>query len=318
MNTFCIESAPLQGYTDYIFRNLHYKYFGGIDAYYTPFIRYEHGHFRNRDIRDISHENNRICSTIPQLIASTPEELHNICTMLISLGYKQADINMGCPFIPIARRQKGSGILPYPDNVDILLKETLKFPEISFSLKIRLGWESPDECIRLLPIFHSYPLHHITLHARTGKQQYKGCADIESFGHFYEKCQIPLLYNGDIKSEKDALLIKRQFPLIAGIAIGRGLLLNPFLAKELKSEKIPVPEKRQKIKSFHKEILNLYQSQLEGEHQILNKLKSFWEYFLSNEDKKLRKKISKSRTITEYEQYTTLLLENIFSSSSNI
>lgn len=311
MNTFRIESAPLQGYTDYIFRNLHYKYIGGIDAYYTPFVRYEHENFRNKDLRDISPENNRTPSLIPQLIASSPEELNNICKMLRKSSYKQADINMGCPFIPIVRRKKGSGILPYPDKVDELLKETLKFPEISFSVKTRLGWESPNECLQLLPIFHSYPLHHITLHARTGKQQYNGYTDITSFGSFYEQCKTPLLYNGDITSKEDAFTIKRQFPLIAGIAIGRGLLYNPFIAKEIKSEEISTSEKQQTMQCFHNEMLFCYQSLLDAEHLTLTKMKTFWEYFFPDADKKLRKKILKSKTINEYKQHSTFLLETI-------
>ncbi len=314
MNAFRIESAPLQGYTDYIFRNLHYKHIGGIDTYYTPFIRYEHENFRNKDLRDIIPENNRIPLLIPQLIASSPEELNNICVMLIKSGYKHADINMGCPFTPIVHRKKGSGILPYPDRVDKLLKETLKFSEISFSVKIRLGWESPDECLRLLPIFHTYPLHHITLHARTGKQQYNGHADIESFGRFYGQCKIPLFYNGDIKSIEDTRNIKRLFPHIAGIAIGRGLLYNPFIAKEIKSEEISTSEKRQKIQCFHDDMLLCYQSRLDATHLILNKMKTFWEYFFPDADKKLRKKILKSKTIDEYKQHSAFLLEIIFRS----
>lgn len=308
MNSCRIESAPLQGYTDYIFRNLHHQYFGGIENYYTPFIRYERKTFRNRDLRDCDPENNRVARLIPQLIASDPEELNGICTRLRDWGYRQLDINMGCPFVPIVRQGKGSGILPHPDKVERLLQETLKFPEISFSVKIRLGWESVEESLQLLPLFHSYPLRQITLHARTGKNQYKGEPDKEAFGLFYEKCRLPLLYNGDVQSVEEALAVRRQFPDITGITLGRGLLQNPFLAREIQSGPISLAERQQTISAFHQELLNSYQSRLAGDHQVLAKMKTFWEYFLPESNPKIRKKILKSQTIAQYKLYTSLLL----------
>ena len=39
--TLPIHFAPLQGYTDVIYRNAHAACFGGIDTYYTPFVRLE-------------------------------------------------------------------------------------------------------------------------------------------------------------------------------------------------------------------------------------------------------------------------------------
>ena len=51
--TLPIHFAPLQGYTDVIYRNAHAACFGGIDTYYTPFVRLEKGGFRHRDVRGI-------------------------------------------------------------------------------------------------------------------------------------------------------------------------------------------------------------------------------------------------------------------------
>ena len=60
-----IHFAPLQGYTDSIFRKLHTEIFGGVDKYYTPFIRVERGDFRKKDIRELPDET-ELC-TIPQI-----------------------------------------------------------------------------------------------------------------------------------------------------------------------------------------------------------------------------------------------------------
>ena len=60
--------APLQGYTDVVYRKAHAALFGGIAAYYTPFVRIEKGDFRRKDLRDIDFENNRGVPVVPQAI----------------------------------------------------------------------------------------------------------------------------------------------------------------------------------------------------------------------------------------------------------
>ena len=79
-----LYASPLQGFTEAPWRNIHHELFGGIDAYYTPFVRVEKGEFRNKDIRDIEKENNKVTCLIPQLIASTPAELRGLCEVLQS------------------------------------------------------------------------------------------------------------------------------------------------------------------------------------------------------------------------------------------
>ena len=184
--------APLQGYTDVVYRKAHAALFGGIAAYYTSFVRIEKGDFRRKDLRDIDFENNRGVPVVPQAIASESDELRRIVDCMASLGYTRVDINLGCPFPILAYRHKGSGILPFPDEVERLLRPLESYDSLEFSVKMRLGWEEPSEALRLLPLLESLPLRQITLHARLGKQQYKGCVDMESFGRFYDACPIPL------------------------------------------------------------------------------------------------------------------------------
>ena len=73
-----LYAAPLQGFTEAPWRNLHQEVFGGIDAYYTPFVRMEKGEFRNKDVREIASENNTVSRLIPQLMACGVEILNPI------------------------------------------------------------------------------------------------------------------------------------------------------------------------------------------------------------------------------------------------
>lgn len=300
--TYPIHFAPLQGFTDAAYRNAHHRIFGGVATYYTPFVRLEKGDsFRNREQRDILPSSNEVPHLIPQLIASTPEELRRISELFAEHGHREADINLGCPFPMLVKRHKGSGILPYPDEVKALLETTCEFPEISFSIKLRLGWESPDESLALLPVLNDFPLRQITLHPRLGKQQYKGDTDMEGFEAFYNRCKHPLLYNGDLLHTEDIDRITKRFPNLCGIMIGRGLLANPALAQEYSDGKqLSLAERLEKIKALHNSLLAHYQEHLQGDAQLLCKMKTFWEYLLPDLEKKIRKNILKSTKMETY------------------
>ena len=225
-----IYLAPLQGYTEAAYRNAHSEIFGGIAAYYTPFVRIEKYGFRSKDIRDISPDNNRVEQLIPQLLANDIDKAESILARFIEFGYRRVDINLGCPFPMIAKRHNGSGILPYPEEVQSLLQIITRHSDIDFSVKMRLGWDNPAECLALAPILNDLPISQITMHPRLGKQQYKGEVDLNGFAAFANVCQHPLLYNGDIRTIEEIEHIQQQFPQLSGIMIGRGLLANPALA----------------------------------------------------------------------------------------
>ena len=142
------------------------------------------------------------------------------------------------------------------------------------------------------------------MHPRLGKQQYKGDVDLEGFAAFQSVCKHQLIYNGDIKRREDILRIQEQFPMLAGVMIGRGLLANPALALEYKENRtLSADEMRNKLHSMHTSVYSQYAAQLEGgEGQLLNKMKTFWEYLAPEADRKLLKAIHKSGTFQKYNQ----------------
>ena len=88
--TLPIHFAPLQGYTDVIYRNAHAACFGGIDTYYTPFVRLEKGGFRHRDVRGIEPGNNQVPHLIPQLIAPSFEKAEKILSLFIKRDIRKS------------------------------------------------------------------------------------------------------------------------------------------------------------------------------------------------------------------------------------
>lgn len=302
-NLLPIHFAPLQGYTDAAYRQAHARIFGGVDTYYSPFVRVEHGEIRRKDARDINPENNRGVHLIPQLIAPHPDKLEQIMSLFSGYNYREADINLGCPFPMLAKRHNGAGMLPYPEEVkELLIAATERYPRFRFSVKLRLGWENADECLALLPLFNALPLSHIILHPRLGKQQYKGEVDLDGFEAFYNGCDKPLFYNGDLHTTEDIQAIAVRFPKLAGIVIGRGLLANPALAWEYRQGKrLSADEMAEKVRQLHTDVYNSYEEQLQGgETQLLMKMKSFWEYLLPEGSRKAKKTIHKTAKLTNY------------------
>ena len=295
-----IHFAPLQGFTESAYRLAHSKFAPGIHTYYTPFLRLEKGEVRAKDLRDLQTEHPY--HLVPQIILRDVEEFNTLTKAVTELGFKEIDINMGCPYPMQTKSGRGSGILPHPEKVREILdainqadaKPAARAPK--FSIKMRLGLTSPEESLQLLPLLNEAPLAHITLHPRIGIQQYKGSLDFGTFDKFYSECKHPLIFNGDITDLKQMKFIETRYPKIAGIMIGRGLLANPILAAQYAG--LPCGTATETLLKIHADVAADYARRLQGNAQILDKIRPFWTY--ADLPKKTRKKIEKSKTLEEY------------------
>ena len=90
-----IHFAPLQGYTDDVYRRLHHELMGGIAYYYTPFVRMEGGGVRSKDMRDIRPEFNEGVPVVPQIIVKSMKEFDYLVGIVEEKGYTRIDLNMG-------------------------------------------------------------------------------------------------------------------------------------------------------------------------------------------------------------------------------
>lgn len=297
-----IEFAPLQGYTDAIYRTIHNKVFGGINSYYSPFIRLEKGEVRQKDIKDILPENNENINLVPQIIVNSNEEFLKLTESVSNLGYKRIDINMGCPFPLQTKKGRGAALLQNTKHLEDIVESINSINDIDFSIKMRLGMDSAEDAKGALEIINKAKLHHLTIHPRIAKQQYKGEIDYQTFDYIYQNCLHPIIYNGDILSQEDIYNIINIYPKIEGIMIGRGLLAKPYLAMELnKTIRLSVSERLSMIMKLHDAIYDHYSSVMQGEHQLLLKMKTFWEYLDEEIGKKPYKAIKKSVNIKKYE-----------------
>ncbi len=296
-----IHYAPLQGHTDDVYRRIHHQLIGGIERYYTPFVRVEAGDIRSKDRRDIDPKNNEGVPVVPQIIFKNLKEFLYLVDEMETLGYHAIDLNMGCPFPLQAKHGRGSGILAHTDIIEEVSQAIKERSHIDFSVKMRLGWEDSEEWKPVLEILNSTPLTHIALHPRTGVQQYKGNIDIEGFNLFYEECQHPIIYNGDLTTMEQLHEMEERYPRLAGLMIGRGLLARPTLGKEYAEGKEWSHEEHiRSLRSLHAELTEQYSNIVKGDAQLHSKLRTFWEYTEPLIGRKPYKKIMKSGNLRNY------------------
>lgn len=297
-----IYFAPLQGFTEDIYRRLHHQLVGGVDQYFSPFVRLEHGGVRSKDARDVRPEFNADVPFTPQVIAKDALEFKALVDYLVGLGYHEVDLNMGCPFPLQARHGRGSGLLQNPEEVRSILDAMKAYPEVAFSVKMRLGQDDALEGERVLPLLNQTKLKHVTLHPRLGIQQYKGNVDLEAFARFAEKIEHPLVYNGDLHTPEDINRVVSMFPMLKGVMIGRGLLARPSLAVEyLSGNEWNEVQRIRLIRQIHEHYHEQLSTIIPGEGQLLGKLQTFWEYM--DEEligKKALKKVRKAGNMKNY------------------
>ena len=298
-------SSPLQGFTDFRFRNAFHKHFGGIDTFYSPYIKLNgklvvKGSYE----RDILPENNTTLEVIPQIITNDAEEFLFVAKYVQQFGYKELNWNLGCPYPMVAKCGMGSGLIKNTDQIEHILKRVHNETNIIVSMKMRMGYENPTEILDVFPILEQYPIKNIAIHARIGKQLYKGGVDLDSFQKCLDTSKQKIYYNGDITSVTKFNELQERFPSIDHWMIGRGLITDPFLPSMIKNNTTEYPKNKLEIfEAFHDEIYQEYDAYLSGPTPIRMKMLGFWEYFsesFSNPQKTF-KKIKKAGNSKNYE-----------------
>jgi len=311
--SFTLLSSPLQSFTEFRFRNGIEKYFGGIDAFYAPYIRLNGKlEIKPNYQRDLLPANNFVSELIPQVMTNDPDEFIFVVKYIQSLGYNELNWNLGCPYPMVTKRCMGSGLISDPHRIDALLKRVHEETDVIVSMKMRMGYNHPEEILDVFPVLDKYPIKNIAIHARIGKQLYKGGVDLVSFQNCLDRTKHKIYYNGDIRTVADFRKMQDLFPMIDHWMIGRGLISDPFLPSMIKQDTEIYPENRIEIfKAFIDDLFDGYVGALSGKSHVLSKMTSFWEYFSEKFENphKTFKKIKKSKSIDTYHDVVREILE---------
>lgn len=302
--------APMEGITGYVYRNVHHRFFPGMDKYFTPFL--SPGTKKTmtpRELRDILPENNQGYTLVPQILTNKAQDFLKLCRDLEAFGYREVNLNLGCPSGTVVSKKKGAGFLEYPAELNRFLEEIFSGTEMEISIKTRIGKDDPEEFEALLEIYSQYPLKELIIHPRVQTDYYKNHPNLETFSRALERAAVPVCYNGDLFTEEAYGAFTNRFPQVNRVMLGRGLLRNPALVQEIKGEG---RLEKEGLLQFHDALCQEYEKVMSGDKNVLFKMKELWFYMgsLFEDNKKAMKKIKKAQRLPEYQAAVRELMES--------
>lgn len=296
-----ISFAPLEGITGWVYRSIHHAMFPGLDAYYAPFFAPTgDSPLTNKGLADLQPEHNHGLTLVPQLLTNRAEDFLAAAKGLETLGYREINWNLGCPSGTVTAKGKGAGFLREPERLDAFFQRVFDAaPDIQLSVKTRVGWEDEKEWTTLLEIFDRYPIRLLIIHPRVRQDFYREPVRLGAFAYAAEHSGLPLCYNGDLNTPADCTAIQARFPAVAGLMLGRGLIANPALGRQLQGG---APLEKGELRTFHDRLLEAYRETLSGERPVLGKMKELWFYHaaLFDDPSRYMKAIRKSKSLADY------------------
>lgn len=196
-----------------------------------------------------------------------------------------------------------------PEELEQFLDRIYSKTDMKISVKTRLGMEDAEEFPRLMEIYNRFPMEELIIHPRVQKDFYKNIPNLEIFGEALAISKNSVCYNGDIFSADDFKRIHAQFPNVECFMMGRGILADPSLAREIRGGKAA---DQSDIRRFHDLLYHTYREEVSGDRNVLFKMKEIWFYLapMFADSKKYAKKIKKSERCVVYESAVNELFAN--------
>ena len=294
--------APMEGLTDSIYRRLHHKHFGGVDAYFMPFLSpTQHRVLTHREERELPLADSLELYAVPQVLTKNAQDFLWAAQVCAHRGYDQVNLNIGCPSGTVVSKGKGSGMLHNPEELDAFLEEIFSASPIPISVKTRLGLKDPEEFPRLLEILNRYPIRELTVHPRVREDFYKGSVRKEWFAYALEHSKNPLCCNGDILTRQEADAVSG----VEAVMIGRALIADPGL--------LSGGSTRQQLKAFLEELLEEYTEAFGSYRNAMFRMKENWGFLRCRFEgsDKLWKQLRKTTDPSEYRNLTAQILDTL-------
>lgn len=288
-----MDFAPLDGITKVVFRRVWDRHFGGADRYFIPFISPASEHIMtNRDRRELDPAENAGLPLVPQVMTRRAEDFLWAADVLAELGYREVNLNLGCPSGTVTAKGKGSGFLARREELERFFDAVFAQVKMPVSVKTRLGILEPEEFEPLLELYNRYPIACLTIHPRVQKQFYKGTVHLQQFAQAMEKSKNPVCYNGDLKTVEDVEHIQSCFPALESVMIGRGAVADPALLRKLRGGSAAT---RDELEAFLQELHAEYLAFYGQSAQAAQRMKEVWFYLIhlfeggERIDKKMRR-----------------------------
>lgn len=299
-----LAMAPMAGITDSVCRQI-VKLFGA-EITYTEMISSRGIFYKDEKTGNLLsfEENER--PIIVQLFGNSPEIMAYAAACIEPMGFNGIDINMGCPTPKIAGNGDGCALMRDIDLAGRICTAVANAVKLPVSVKFRKGWDEKSlNGVEFAKAMQNCGASSITVHARTGRQQFTGAADTEYAALVKQAVSIPVTVSGDIFCGADALKVY-EMTKCDGLMIGRGALGNPWIFKEIRAVFDGIPfsgvtaKERIDMALFHARALCGYK----GERMGILESRKFSSWYLKGikNAAKLRNRINEVNSLSALEK----------------
>ena len=224
--------APMAGISNDAFRTLCFEFNAGL--VYSEMVSDKAIYYDNKRTMDMLKVSDDFHPVSLQLFGS------DISTMVYAAKVLDKktncdfiDINMGCPVNKVVKTGAGSAMMKNEDETVIIVKQIIENVNKPVTVKMRLGWDIEHlNYLSLSKKLEAVGVSAIALHARSRSQMYEGHADWSHIKILKDNLKIPVIGNGDVKTVDDFIRMKQETNC-DGVMIGRAIVGNPFLIKEI-------------------------------------------------------------------------------------
>lgn len=302
--------APMQGLTNRAMRSIQAE-LGRPDVLFTEFlrVRQQQAHRITRSDRRESVAHVFDIPLVAQLMGHSVEALTEAAQQLQSLGAKHINLNMGCPFGRMNSGRAGGAMLQEPQRLPECLAALRQVISGSFSVKVRAGYQDPEQIFTLLPLFEQAGVDFLILHPRTVVQKYSGLADHRITAEVVAATALPVIANGDVVSAGQGLQVLENSGA-TGLMLGRGAIADPWLFQRLRgvlAEKVTQQQRYMDACHYLQRLLVAYAELFCGDQQVLGKMKEVANCMTHPQLKPVVKQLMRCRTLNAFKQEITML-----------
>jgi tRNA-dihydrouridine synthase B len=271
--------APMQDITDVAFWRVLARY-GGPDCAYTEYFRVHQDSRPEKYILRSIAENPGGKPIVAQMIGQDIPALIRTAEALQKHHVVGIDLNLGCPAPIVCRKEAGGGLLRNLEKIDTILRELRSAVRVQFTVKTRIGFDTPEEFPALLDLFRRHPIDALTVHGRTVREMYKPVLHEDAIARAARLMPCPVFANGNVRCVASAQAMVAATGA-RGLMIGRGAIRNPWLFAQLREAAVGEVRTRPTLRDLRNYIQELYeatrQPHLRDEAQV-GKMKKYLTY----------------------------------------
>ncbi|MDY5023282.1 MAG: tRNA-dihydrouridine synthase family protein [Blautia sp.] len=294
--------APMEGVTNFIYRNVYHEFYYPMDKYFTPFISAKpNKRLSRKEICEVSEETNPGLYVVPQIMTNCAEDFIQTARILKEeYGHNEINLNLGCPSGTVTAKKKGAGFLGEPQLLERFLDTIYTKLDMDISIKTRVGVTGEEEWEYLLDIYRKFPIYELIIHPRLQKDLYKGRIRLDAYNQACDSLSVSLGYNGDIHSREAYDRIISSIKRADSVMYGRGVVSAPWLLGSIRGDSRP---DKKVFREFHNRLYEEYRKYVSGDRNVLFRMKEMWSYMITSftDCKKYAKKIKKAQSLGEYE-----------------